>query len=194
MSIYGDLNNEKLIQLLAVGDGSAFSELYRRNWKSMFDSAYKRLSDRDLCQDIVQNIFVDLWERKGQVEIGDVEAYLHTAVRFQVLKQITRKPEKSYFLDQLPQTLISTRHADDAVIYNELNGLLQAWIKALPPKRREIFLMHYFEGRNTSEIASSLDISQKTVQNQLHTATQGLKGHLTNILHILVCSALCFLE
>ena len=84
-----------LVVFLIEGDEKAFTELYRRHWQNMFNSAYKRLHNTAQSQDIVQNIFADLWERKGDVYIENIQAYLHTAVRFQVFKQSSRQPENS---------------------------------------------------------------------------------------------------
>lgn len=182
MHLYRTFCDKELIDLLKVGDESAFTELYRRHWQSMFNGAYKRLQDTEQSQDIVQNIFTDLWERRGEVEIDNLPAYLHTAVRFQVIKQTTRQPQNSGFLNAFETTLTSSGQTDDALLENEVLDLLKLWIAALPEKRRAIFLLYYFEDRSTSDIALHLEISQKTVQNQLNTATTTLRSRLEKIL------------
>lgn len=173
-----------LVLFLIEGDEKAFTEMYRRHWQSMFNSAYKRLQNTAQSQDIVQNIFADLWERKGDVYIENLQAYLHTAVRFQVFKQSTRQPENSSLFETFEATIAASCQTDDALLENEALHLLKLWIAALPEKRREIFLLHYFENHPTNEIATLLDISQKTVQNQLNTATSAIRSRLERILFL----------
>ncbi len=172
----------ELYSLAKSGDENAFTMLYRRHWQSLFNGAYKRLQCKDQSQDIVQNIFIDFWERRNSVDVGNVQAYLHTAVRFQVFKYTARQPQNAQLLNSFEASLAAAGHADDAVLEEEIRTLLSLWIEALPFKRREIFLHHYFEGLSTSEIATRLNIARKTVQNQLNTATIELRTKFDKIL------------
>lgn len=183
----------ELYSLAKSGDENAFTKLYRRHWQSLFNGAYKRLQCKDQSQDIVQNIFIDFWERRNSLDVGNVQAYLHTAVRFQVFKYTARQPQNARLLHSFEASLAAAGHADDAILEEEILTLLSLWINALPLKGREIFLQHYFEGLSTSEIAARLDIAQKTVQNQLNTATAELRMKFDKILCIdLVAFAIFF--
>lgn len=172
----------ELYSLAKSGDETAFTMLYRRHWQSLFNGAYKRLQCKDQSQDIVQNVFIDFWERRSSLDVGNVQAYLHTAVRFQVFKYTARQPQNAQLLNTFEASLASGGRADDAVLEEEIRTLLSLWIEALPCKRREIFLQHYFEGLSTAEIAARLNIAQKTVQNQLNTATIELRTKFDKIL------------
>lgn len=177
-------SDEELLDLMRLGEQSAFSSLYHRYWATMFNNAYKRLKNRDLSQDVVQNVFADLWERRAVVEIANLPAYLHTAVRFQVLKQLALDESRIAMIDVFESELTSNQRTDDDLRENQIKELLRIWIAALPEKRREIFLQHYFHGKTTEQIAIELNISQKTVQNQLTTATSIIKNHFDRILLI----------
>ncbi|WP_353720262.1 sigma-70 family RNA polymerase sigma factor [Dyadobacter sp. 676] len=176
--------DQELFGLIKTGDQRAFTALYRRHWQSMFNAAYKRLQCKALSQDMVQNIFIDLWERRGLVEVSNVQAYLHTAIRFQVFKQTAREGRNAHLLAAFEANLAAIGSADEVVLEEEVHRLLALWIEALPEKRREIFLLHCFEGRSTAEIADQLDISRKTVQNQLNNATTELRSKFDKILCI----------
>lgn len=182
MSNQGELSDIELYELVKSGDDNAFTMLYRRHWKSMFNSAYKRLLCRDQSQDIVQNIFINLWERRSSLEITNLQAYLHTAVRFQVFRFTSRQAEHSQLLQSFESTLAAIGRADDNLLEDEVLALVSLWIKALPEKRRQIFLLHCFDGRSTAEIANELNISQKTVQNQINTASVELRSNFDKIL------------
>jgi RNA polymerase sigma-70 factor (family 1) len=158
---------------------SSFTLVYRKFWPSLYNTAYKRLKDRDQCQDIVQNVFTDLWNRKEKISIKNLEAYLHTAVRYQVYKQLLKAPSNSAFFSVLEKMLQSPYNADDHVLTAELSKLVELWIDALPEKRKKIFLMHYYEHLSTQEIAARLNISQKTVQNQLNRASIYIRARFT---------------
>ena len=170
-----------LFDLLKQGDESAFAAIYKLYWGELYNAAYKRLPEKEKCQDIIQNIFTDLWNRKTELDLENPLAYLHTAVRFQVLKHISRSPKSNFFAEAFENELISPLQADAGLLEKEIAELIELFIKALPEKRRKIFILHYFEGLSTAQIAVELHISQKTVQNQLTTATHALRLRLTHL-------------
>ncbi|UKT62657.1 RNA polymerase sigma factor [Pedobacter mucosus] len=187
MNFVENLTEEKLLfDLLKQGDETAFSKIYKLYWVELYNAAYKRLPEKEKCQDIIQNVFTDLWNRKAFLDLEKPLAYLHTAVRFQVLKQIARSPKNNIFTQTFENNLISPLRSDGALLERESKDLIELFIKALPKKRQKIFLLHYFEGLSTSKISLQLNISQKTVQNQLTTATHALRLRLTHLFIIFV--------
>ncbi|RDC55118.1 RNA polymerase subunit sigma-24 [Pedobacter chinensis] len=187
MKASGNSENDKaLFDLLKQGDEAAFSKIYKLYWLDLYNAAYKRLPEKEKCQDVIQNVFTDLWNRKAELNLENPLAYLHTAVRFQVLKHIARTPKNNFFTQSFENELISPLQADGELLEREVKGLIELFIKALPEKRRKIFLLHYFEGLSTAKISVQLNVSQKTVQNQLTTATHALKFRLTHLFLVAV--------
>jgi RNA polymerase sigma factor (sigma-70 family) len=178
MSVARVQSDKELCELLMNGDEHAYTVIYQRYWNSLFSSACKRLKDKDLAKDLIQVVLTDLWRRRKEVVIHDLSSYLHTAVRFQVFKYISRKPHSSPFLDEFELMLASPMQADDTLLERETASLLRLWISALPSKRRTIFLLYAEEELSTRQIAEKLGITQKTVQNQLHTAITHLRLRL----------------
>ena len=178
-------NDNLLFDLLKQGDEAAFAKIYNLYWVELYNTAYKRLPEKERCQDIIQNVFTDLWNRRTTLTLQNPLAYLHTAVRFQVLKQISRNPRNNYFTASFEHELISPMQTDGGLLEKEVRELMELFIKALPEKRRKIFLLHYFEGLSTSQISVKLHVSQKTVQNQLTTATHALRLRLTHLFLII---------
>lgn len=182
MSVTKHIENEQiLLALLKQGDERAFAKIYKRYWTELYNAAYKRMPEKEKCQDIVQTVFADVWLRRDVLEIENLSAFLHTAVRFQVLKQITRNPKQSFMGDVFVAELISPLETDANLLDKEAQNLLRLYISALPEKRRDIFIMHYMEGLSTANISVKLGISRKTVQNQLTTASHALKLRLTHL-------------
>ena len=187
MKIHVNIENEQsLFALLRQGDENAFAEIYKHYWVELYNAAYKRLPEKEKCQDIIQNVFTDLWNRRTELDLANPAAYLHTAVRFQVLKQISRAPKNSSFNEKFEAELISPLTTDSGVLEKEAKKLIELYIAALPTKRRNIFIMHYYEGLSTANIAFKLNVSQKTVQNQLTTASHGLRFRLTHMFLYLI--------
>lgn len=184
MADYSALTDLELLALLKAGKQAAFSEIYRRYWPGLYSAAYKRTRDKAQCQDMVQNVFADLWLRRELVEILNLPAYLHTAVRFQLYKRVARAPKLARHLDELDELICSPIRADDPLREKEIQELVNLWLAALPERRRQIFLMHYQQELSTREIAEALGISQNTVQAQLYTATQSLRTRLAQFLSL----------
>lgn len=178
--------NESLLNLLREDSKEAFVLIYRKFWDSLYNTAYKRLRNADLCKDVVQNVFTDLWYRRDRLTIQNLSAYLHTAVRFQVYKEVVKQPSDSEFFKVLEEILVSPVQSDAGLIDSELSDLVKLWIDALPEKRRKIFLMHFYEEMTTDEIARQLKISQKTVQNQLNTARTDIRAKFAHFVSIAV--------
>jgi len=187
-------NENSLFDLLKQGDEDAFGKIYKLYWTDLYNSAYKRLPEKERCQDIIQNVFTDLWNRRTELNLNNPTAYLHTAVRFQVLKHIARNPKGNVFAHSIETELISPLKTDGALLEREVKILIELFIKALPEKRRKIFLLYYYEGLTTAKISTQLNISQKTVQNQLTTATHALKFKLTHMFLLLFAFIWCFIK
>lgn len=178
--------NSELLSTIEIDDEASFSLIYKTFWKELFNAAYKRLKDFEQSQDIVQNVFISLLNRKDKTVIKDIGAYLHTSVKFQVFKYSAKAPSTSEFLSAFENILTTPISPESTLMEKEILALVKLWIDALPKKRREIFMLHYHEGLSTTEIAKMLNVSRKTVQNQLNTATQALRTRLVKLLSLLI--------
>lgn len=163
------------------GNQTAFNILFEKYWETIYSKAYKRLKNADDAKDIVQEIFTHLWIKRESLSIQNLPAYLHVSVRNQVFKIVSKKSNYSFFslLDNVVEKGFRT---DTNLLWKEFFHSYQALLKTLPPRRQEIFRLRFDEDLSTKEIASRLDISQKTVQNQLGKAIETLKVTLLRIL------------
>ncbi|MFI5163245.1 MAG: RNA polymerase sigma factor [Sphingobacteriales bacterium] len=177
------LSDHELTELLRQDDARAFSCIYDRYWKDTYQVCYNRLRDRGQCQDIVQNIFTALWDRRTQVDIKDLQAYLHTAVKFQVLR-LAQRATRIEFIGTFEQLITEPTEKGDLIAEREILRLLQLFIAALPEKRRVIFIKRYTQNYSTAEIAEELGISRKTVLNQLNNAETILRARLSHLVTI----------
>lgn len=182
MSLYTHYKDIDLATMLAEGDEGAFVEIFHRYWSLMYNTAFKRLRNNHLSEDLVQNIFVDVWERRGRIKIDNLSSYLQTAVRFQVIKQMTRQPLIREFIEEPNMTMKQLAHFHNPVLEKELMMMVNEWISSLPRKKKEIFTMYYEDDLSTSQIANRMGLAQKTVQNQLNSAIKTLKVRISRFI------------
>lgn len=175
------LSDEQLFLLVKQNDRSAFDELYNRHWLTLFNKAYKRLRDKEACSDILQDIFADLWNKRDIRYIENLSAYLNTSVKNKIYTLLSQGRAGSYFVQPF-ENMVTDVAADSNFNQKEINHLLHLWMQTLPEKRREIFRLKYYEGASTRQISEHLNISQKTVQNQLLLAFQDLRLHISHYL------------
>ncbi|GAA4806937.1 RNA polymerase sigma-70 factor [Olivibacter ginsenosidimutans] len=165
-----------------MGDKSAFQALYTKYWDMVFNNAYKRLGNLNLSEDVVQEVFSQLWLRREQEQIRNLPAYLYIATRNQVYK-LQRKEQIYIPITEIAEELRLQRESADAqILYKELLETYRQLIEHLPPQQREIFKLRYDENLETNEIAEQLKISPKTVRNQLGRALSRLKTAFTFLL------------
>ncbi|MEO6520109.1 MAG: sigma-70 family RNA polymerase sigma factor [Mucilaginibacter sp.] len=183
---YVDLSESDLLVLLKKRDHRAFTELYERTWQSLFKIAYQRLKDKETCKDIVHDVFADLWNKSDVKEIGSLLPYLHTAVRYKIYSWLAKGNQSANFIEPFEHMAVSSVGADSWYELKELENLVSLWIKTLPKKRREIFYLKYMDNLSSKAISQKLNISQKTVQNQLLTAFNGLQLYVSHYLPLLL--------
>ncbi|WP_236974141.1 RNA polymerase sigma factor [Membranihabitans maritimus] len=182
---YQELSDKELCANMQSGDPVSFSCIYERYWDALYRKAFQRLQEESSSKDVVQNVFIDLWKRRNKLKIQNLRSYLYGAVRFQVYKHIDKSKKCDFFFEPFDQMMVSPIQTDGDIIRDDLAKLLALWIEALPEKRREIFVLHYQKQLSVSEIASELDITQKTVYNQLNNSIKELQWRLARFTAIL---------
>lgn len=180
MSVTSLISDDELVKSLAMGEDWAFSEIYRRYWKRMFKQAFSKTGSDDAAKEIVQDIFLDLWQRKGSAQILELERYLFKAVKFQVLdfydKQIVGKRHREALWAKFGEE--ATESVEDQMAFEELNGRILECINGFSEKTREIFTLNRLEGRSVLEIARLLNLPERTVEYHITVGLRHLRGHL----------------
>lgn len=174
---YKDLGDAELLRSLKDGSMEAFNALYQRYWQPAYNAAFKRLNDPAAAQDVTQDFFLQLWNRRADLHILHLPAYIHTSVRNRVLNHLALQ-QRFLPMEDLFAESASGEGADALARRNEWLKSYHALVAALPPGRQEIFRLRYNEGATPDEIAAHLNISRKTVQNQLGKALARLRATL----------------
>lgn len=177
--------DDELLHLINNDDKAAFEKIYNKYWSKLYLSAYNLLRDRYAAEDIVQEVLVQLWMKRNTVVIESLNAYLYTAVRFQVFNVIrSGKVREGLFMEieQLSVAHVAEDNLHEKYIINKMNEE----IAELPERCREIFTMSRKEHLSTKEIAERLGIAPKTVENQLTIAIRRLRSSMEHVLFWLI--------
>lgn len=181
------LSDQDLIIRLRAGESTALDELFRRYYVDLCRTALRFVNDEQEAEDIVQNLFISLWEKRAsqQENLGSVGPYLRRAVRNRSLNYL--RDQKRIPIDEgdVPETLAAKDFADDELTQDELRDRIHTAIDALPERCRLVFVMSKLEDMTHKEIAGALEISPKTVENQMTRAYRFLRASLSLIL--LIC-------
>lgn len=170
------LEDSALVLQVAAQNRLAFDELYDRHFKLVYNAAFKRLKNAEQAADIAQEVFVQLWTRKSTTPIENLPAYLFTLVRNNVFKFLEREQRYQPLPELFDQWDGSSGNADAVLLYQEFVVAFEQLVNALSPQQQIIFRMRYEQELSPAEIADKLDISPKTVRNQLGKALVRLKS------------------
>jgi len=176
-----NLEDKLLLLQLKAGSSDAFDALYEKHWENVYSSAFKRMNNTEQARDVTQDVFLQLWLRRNDVVIDNLSAYLFIAVRNTIYKWMEKEKRYLPITDLLIHLEVSRDSADAQLLYHDFLNTYEALIARLTPSQQEIFRMRYHQDLSTKEIAERLNISRKTVQNQLGTSISQLRGNLTTL-------------
>jgi RNA polymerase sigma-70 factor (family 1) len=177
-------SDEKLLTLVKVGDHEAFTEIYHRYWKTLLAVAANKTGDIDEAEEIVQNIFVTIWNRRSELEIRtSLKSYLSVSVKYQVMKVLARQNVEAEDLVENPAFRSFQEEASYSILeFEELQEQLSELVATLPEKCQLVFKLSRDAGYTHKEIASELGISEKTVEAHLGKALKVLRNGLNYLL------------
>ena len=169
------LRDSELQQLVKEGNNPAFEVIFDRYWKRLFAYAYRIYQDEKICEDIVQEIFISLWEKSNDTNILNLEAYLIRSVKYKIANHIRDLKFNRVHLEII-QNIPNTFKTENNIEYEEFEKGIFNEIKKLPPKCQQVFMFSRFENYSNSEIAEELNISVRTVEKHITNALKFLKS------------------
>lgn len=179
--MYSEFTDSELVLLLKEKDHEAFAEIYNRYAVLMFYKVNQMLRDEEPSKDLVQDLFVSLWDKPELVqEDNNLSGYLYIAVRNRVLKFIQRNKLKNDHISSLAAyaSEVSMETIQD-IDERELKNIVQREIDNLPAKMKIIFEMSRKDNLSHAEIAEKLGLSDQTVKKQVNNALKILRTKLS---------------
>ncbi|TCC99457.1 RNA polymerase sigma factor [Pedobacter hiemivivus] len=182
---YSSHTDQQLLLMLREGDRHAFDYLYEKHWDKVYDQAFKKLNDGTMAKDITQDVFISLWTHKETNYIDNLEAYLFSACRNNVFRQLKINNRFLPITDLIMEARVYYPQADAEILLEEFFKNYESLVSSLPAAKQTIFRMRFHEDLTTSQIAQELKISRKTVQNQLARALTILRASLLSIAYLM---------
>lgn len=172
------MTDEDLYKRMASGEVNAFNQLFKRHYEKLVRMLYKKCFDLNLAEDIVQNVFIEIWSKKEErVAPNSVGAYLATSVRNRYIdhfrkEKILDNKKTAYVQQSLNFSILSPE--EELLSQENLANIYQK-IEQLSFKTRLIFKLNRFENKSYSEIAEELDVSVKTIEYHISKAIRFLR-------------------
>jgi RNA polymerase sigma-70 factor (ECF subfamily) len=164
-----------LWNLIKADSVPAFNEVYSRYWEVLFRVAYKRLPSKEIAEEIVQDTFIILWEKRHSIEITTLKSYLFAITRYAIFHYHARQET---IRTRMQEMAIMTQSAPDieAIVNARLLLQLVDIIAAeLPEKSRQVFADNKLKDHSLSESAQSFNISVKTAEGHLTRALKTVR-------------------
>ena len=174
---------KELIIRLKQGSKEAFTTLYKQYWKQVYDFSCLYLTSVSAAEEVVQEVFIKVWEsREFLREDDNFKGLLFIITRNMIFNQHRKKLNEDFYRVTVLATMEKSYDIEDEIETNNLREYIDLLIEELPPRRREIFNLSRKENKSYKEIALLLNISEKTVENQIHEALKFLKKNITLLL------------
>ena len=180
-----------------VQDFAALETLFKRFYKPLRAYAFRFVNDKDLSEDIVQDVFLYVWENREKLYVSDgFHSYLFQSAYTRCLdyfkKNLSIEKYHSHTYEKYLEDYQNLLKGDDSVIeelsvkdfYRHLYEILEH----LPAQRREVFILTYIKGLTAKEVAEQTRMPQRTVESHLYLALRFLKGHMSRNDYYMLCA------
>lgn len=176
----GKQADEHLIDLLRQGNVKAFETVYDQYHAALYRTALKFVKSDELAREVVQEVFIKIWENRAQIRKGySFAGFLFTATRnhiFNLLKKASR--EAALKQEILAYAELADHKTENHLAFREYTRAADEAIEHLPPQRKRIFKMCRQEGKSYEEVALSLGISKSTVRDHMVKALKSIRQYL----------------
>jgi len=180
MAFVNKYNDLDLVKRLQQNEEEALTIIYKEYWQIMYMAAYNLVKDRSVCEDIVQEVFISLWQRREKLQIKtSLKSYLYTSTVYKVYDHFSKNKKmlKDELFDNF-ENKIEASNPETKLMHEELIRHLDAIVDTLPDKCKEVYKLSRENMLSNKEIAEQLNISQRTVEGHISKALKILKESL----------------
>ncbi|WP_343586167.1 RNA polymerase sigma-70 factor [Flavobacterium sp.] len=181
--MYKKFTDEELVELLKSGKDKAFDELYFRYRDLLVRFVYLRMKSIAISEEIVQEVFTSIWERRKTIMIQkSFAAYIYTSVRYMTLDYIKSHEVTDQYiqevLDKNTASQTSYNAIEDSIYYDELQKAVDKAASLLPKKSKEVFILSRVKHYTNKEIAEELNVSIETVKYHITYSLKFMRTYL----------------
>ena len=176
-------------------DIALFRELFDSYFRTLTTYAYRFVCDWQTAEDITQDVFTSLWEKKENIDFDDpIKPYLYRAVYNRSINYLNsaltqKRIEGADTIDELINREILSYNQHDTLLLKEITDEINRFVDTLPPQCRTVYKLSREKNLRNKEIAAQMEISEKAVEKHISKALNEKRNHLVrlDILSILVC-------
>jgi RNA polymerase sigma-70 factor (family 1) len=188
MTVYNLLDDVQLLALLNNDDETAYTEIYYRYWEKLFIVARNKLGNLSEAEELVQDIFLDIWNRRSTLQLtSTLAAYLAVSVKYKVINMMARRNLKQrYTISLSNQPFDIDNSTEHWLTFEELKARIGKLVADLPERCRLVYRLSRENGMSQKEIASQLNIAEKTVESHLSKAIHTLRTALQSFIFFFI--------
>lgn len=174
-------SDKELLDAVRTGSEQAFQCLFDRHWKALYAFVFRLLNDEDQTKDILQNTFLELWNKKDTLLVNDsLLPYLAKVAKNDVISLFRRDKVRLEGVETLVENLQRTAYSDERLLTNELQQAIDEELTKMPLNMQRCFQLSRYENKSIRDIASELLLSEQTVKNNISDALRRLRQALSS--------------
>ena len=179
MEVYSNICEPELTEQIKQGEKRAYRKIFEHYAPRIFRFANAYLKSNEDAEELVQDVFMQIWEKRNALDKNkNLEAFLFKVAVNAIYDFIRRKNIEQAYLDFIEHSSqASLENTWQTVIYNDMLEQLEILVEVFPEQQRKIFRLSKEKGLTNDEIATKLNLSKRTVENQLYRATATLKKY-----------------
>lgn len=178
-----NLINKEMVIRLKNGDKSSFNHLYRILYSSLLNFSIRHLQSEQDAEDITQNLFMKIWEQRNKInEELNFKSYLFKIAKNDIYNVFKKRSYGVRYCNHVIESGIhqaASKHTEERYEYQDELNLVSKLIDEFPPKQKLIFRLNKIDGYSQNEIATMLDLSVRTVENNVFRGVKKLRGKLS---------------
>ncbi len=176
---------QELLTRLKKGDILAYDQIYHMYCHKLFSFVYRILKDEADTEDIVQEVFIKIWENREKLDDSKLlNSFIFTIAYNNSISLIRKKISSSKYCEYLRNISVSQDNSFSEIELNELNRQIEKLIESLPERQKRVYLSHREKGLTYPEIAKEMGISKNTVENHMVKTLKYLRQNLKNFLEV----------
>jgi RNA polymerase sigma-70 factor (family 1) len=176
-------NEEETVKALCEGDEAAFLKIYELYWYKIYLIAYRRLGKKEIAEELTQDLFLKLWEKRKILKPQKIDNYLSVAIKNAVIDHIHSGLVANKYLDFYKAFGESaSRQTQDTVEFDDLSLAIERGLSNLPHKTQEVFKLSRLNSWAPDKIAKHLHLSEKTVGYHLTKSLKFMRAYLREYL------------
>lgn len=173
------MEENELILLLKQSNQEAFTTLYKKYWKQVYNFSRLYLTSQSVAEEVVQEVFIKVWESRDFMREGDnFKGLLFIITRNLIFNMHRKNLNEDFYKMTILSAMENSYDIEEEIDAKNLSEYIDLLIADLPPRRREIFNLSRKENKSYKEISQLLGVSEKTVENQIGEALKFLRKNL----------------